>query len=124
MEQLILRHQQKLANLKTIFRRDLIDQLFWSERLIGLKGARGSGKTTLILQHIKETFNHSDKCLYVSMDEVSFPYKNLVELAEIFSQRGGRYLFIDEIHKQPEWIRQLKNIYDTFTDLHVVFTGS
>jgi uncharacterized protein len=124
MEQLISRHRLLLANLKITFRRDLIDQIHWSERLIGIKGARGVGKTTLVLQYIKEKFGDSKDCLYVNMDDLQFPFKNLIELAEKFEQQGGKYLFIDEIHKQTDWIKQLKNIYDLYTDLHVVFTGS
>jgi len=100
MEQLVLKHQRLLANLKTSFRRGLLDQIQWKERLIGIKGARGVGKTTLLLQYINESYGNSDNCLYVSMDDLSFPYKNIVELAEIFWQRGGQILFIDEIHKR------------------------
>ncbi|HAN76523.1 MAG TPA: AAA family ATPase [Bacteroidales bacterium] len=73
---------------------------------------------------MKDTFGISDECLYVSMDDINFPFKNLLELAEAFSQQGGKYLFIDEVHKQPNWIVQLKNIYDFHPKLNVVFTGS
>lgn len=124
METLILQHRTSLQNLKLNFRRDLIDKIHWKERLVGIKGARGVGKTTLCLQYITENYGISNECLYVSMDNVLFPYNNLIELADEFVKRGGTHLFIDEIHKYPNWIRELKNIYDLYPSLQVVFTGS
>lgn len=124
METLVKRHKQQLANLRPTFRRQRIDEIQWNERLVGIKGERGVGKTTLCLQRIKEHFADSNQCLYVSLDDVSFPFASLLELAERFSQRGGTHLFIDEIHKYPNWMLELKNIYDIFPDLSVVFTGS
>jgi uncharacterized protein len=124
VEQLFIKNRILLSNLNPLFRRGLLDKIAWNERLIGIKGARGIGKTTLILQRIKENFAFSDECLYVNMDDLNFPYSNLVELADVFSKNGGRYLFIDEIHKQNLWIQQLKNIYDTYQQLNIVFTGS
>lgn len=124
IESLYTKHNRLLANLETKFRSNLIDQIHWKERLIGIKGARGVGKTTLILQYIKEVFGFDHQCLYVSMDDISFPYKDLVQLAEEFEKTGGKYLFIDEIHKYSNWSGELKNIYDGFPGLNVVFTGS
>jgi len=124
MEQLIEKHRMLLMNLKTTFRRNLLDEIMWNDRLIGIKGSRGVGKSTLLLQHIREVFGTSETCLYVNMDDLSFPYSNLIELAKRFVQLGGKYLFIDEVHKQPNWVIQLKNIYDTYPELNVVFTGS
>lgn len=124
MESLITKHRQLLANLKVSFRRLFIDQIHWNERLLGIKGARGVGKTTLCLQYIAENYGIAPECLYVSMDNVFFPFSSLYELAEKFYQRGGKHLFIDEIHKYARWIPELKNIYDAFPDLKVVFTGS
>jgi len=125
MEQLFNTHRLLLSNLKTTFRRDFIDSIFWNERLIGIKGARGVGKTTIVLQYIKENFAiDSEKCLYVNMDNINFTYKNILELAEKCYQNGVENLFIDEIHKQKDWIKQLKNIYDNFQTLNVRFTGS
>ncbi|MEA3452284.1 MAG: AAA family ATPase [Bacteroidota bacterium] len=124
MEQLVKKHRILLANLKFSFRRKLIDQISWKERMIGIKGSRGVGKTTMILQYIKEKYQISEECLYVNLDDLNFPFKNLIELAEKFTQTGGKILFIDEIHKQSNWIVQLKNIYDFFPNLKIVFTGS
>jgi uncharacterized protein len=124
MEQLILRHRQLLANLQTSFTRTFTTKIDWNDRLIGIRGSRGVGKTTLCLQHILLNFGISANCLYVTLDDVLFPYNNLLDLAKDFSGRGGTHLFIDEIHKYPRWIAELKNIYDFYPDLHIVFTGS
>ncbi len=124
MKNLIKNHRLLISNLKTTFRRNIIDEISWNDRMLGIKGARGIGKTTMILQYIKEKYQISEECLYVNMDDLSFPFKNLIELAEKFTQLGGKILFIDEVHKQPNWIIQLKNIYDFFPELNIVFTGS
>ena len=124
MDSLILKHRRMLAQLTPRFRRDFIDEIDWNERMIGIKGARGVGKTTLCLQHIKEQFGLSIQCLYLSLDDIAFPYTSLLQLAEEFIERGGTHLFIDEIHKHPNWTQELKNLYDQFSKLHVVFTGS
>jgi len=124
MEQLIAKHIKILTDIKTVFRNSLIDKIPWQERLTGITGARGVGKTTMLLQHISENYGFAQSALYFSFDDISFPYKSLVELADEFVKRGGKYLFIDEIHKYPTWSQELKNIYDTYTNLRVVFTGS
>ena len=123
-EQLFTKHQKAIDRLKTCFRSNLHGRIQWGERLIGIKGARGVGKTTLMLQHIKEVHGYDPSCLYVNLDDIAFPYDNLVQLAEAFEKTGGKYLFFDEIHKYANWSQELKNIYDRFPDLHVVFTGS
>ncbi len=91
--------------------------------MIGIIGARGVGKTTMILQHIKEKLD-SKKALYVSADDMYFGENKLFDLAEDFYKNAGEYLFIDEIHKYTDWSRELKNIYDSFPTLKIVFTGS
>jgi len=91
--------------------------------MIGIIGARGVGKTTLILQHIKENLD-SKRALYVSADDMYFGENKLYDLADDFYKNAGEYLFIDEIHKYSDWSRELKNIYDSFPALKVVFTGS
>jgi predicted AAA+ superfamily ATPase len=90
---------------------------------LGIVGPRGVGKTTMILQYIKEQLDFNST-LYVSADDLYFTSNSLYELSQEFHVNGGKYLFIDEIHKYPEWSRELKNIYDSFRDLHVIFTGS
>lgn len=100
----------------------MYEKVNWDGRMIGLVGPRGIGKTTLVLQHIKKALP-ADESLYVSADSLYFADHRLVDLAETFEKRGGRHFVIDEIHKYPDWSRELKQIYDT-TDLKVIFTGS
>ncbi|MDP4267744.1 MAG: AAA family ATPase [Bacteroidota bacterium] len=124
MEQLVRIHQNLLNNLNATFTRHLIRDIAWGEKLIGIKGSRGVGKTTLILQKIKSDYGINKEYLYVSLDNIVFPYKNILELAEDFYIRGGKCLFLDEIHKFNNWAIELKNIYDSLPGLKVVFTGS
>jgi predicted AAA+ superfamily ATPase len=91
--------------------------------MLGIIGARGVGKTTMILQYIKENLD-SKSALYVSADDMYFGENKLIDLADDFYKNAGEYLFIDEIHKYPDWSRELKNIYDSFPTLKVIFTGS
>ena len=105
-------------------RRKLTDEIDWNDRLFAIKGARGVGKTTLVLQHIKERFSIDETVLYVSLDDIHFSNKQLVDLAEDFTKSGGKFLFLDEVHKYPTWSLELKNIYDSYPELKVVFTGS
>jgi len=106
------------------FTRYLYHKITWDERLIGLTGAKGTGKTTMLLQHIKRNFPEKQKALYASLDNIWFAKNSLWELAEQFNAYGGTHLFLDEVHKYPTWAREIKNIYDSFPDLNVVFTGS
>ncbi len=105
-------------------RRYLYDKINWENRVIAIKGARGVGKTTLILQHIKETFPDLDKALYLSLDNLWFSNHSLMELVEYFYTHGGTHLFLDEVHRYPKWQTVLKNICDDYPDLHIVYTGS
>ncbi len=124
MESLYATYRKLAGNLKPSFRRNFLDEISWDEQLIGIKGARGVGKTMLLLQHAREKYGNDKACLYVSMDDATFPFNNILELAESFSNTGGQCLVLDEIHKYPNWSQELKNIYDRFPDLHVIFTGS
>jgi len=125
MEDLFEKYQKKIQNTSTLFVRSFIDDVNWNARLIGIKGARGVGKTTLLLQYMKLHFsNELEKSLYVSLDSVAFTNRNLVDLADQFVKKGGRYLFLDEVHKYANWAQELKNIYDDYPELKVVFTGS
>lgn len=114
----------KLINGSTPeFVRYIYSEIDWDSRLIGLTGPRGVGKTTMLLQHIQ---NHAakDKTLYVNAEDFYFSDHKLLDLAENFVKRGGKYLYIDEIHKYAEWSKELKLIYDYFSELKLVFTGS
>lgn len=115
---------RKLNAVPTTFIRYLYHQINWNDRLIGIKGARGVGKTTLILQHIKEHFPDRDKALYVSLDNLWFTTHSLTDLVEYHYTHGGTHLFLDEIHRYPKWQTILKNLYDDYPDLNIVYTGS
>lgn len=124
MEHLSLIHQQYLRNLKSTFKRDLLDQIDWKNRMIGITGARGVGKTTLLLQHIFQTFGFSSDVLYLTMDHIQLSGVSLLEIASYHTSMGGTHLFIDEIHKSENWSSELKTIYDLYPDLKLVFTSS
>jgi predicted AAA+ superfamily ATPase len=104
------------------FTRYLFDEIKWKQRMIGIRGLRGTGKTTMLLQHLK--FTLKSKGLYVTADHPWFYDHSLVDLAEQFDKEGGKVLLIDEIHKYPNWSGELKNIYDGFPALSVIFTAS
>jgi len=123
MKTLYQKFETLLQNTTTDFKRYLYEKVSWDNRMIGIIGARGVGKTTLILQHIKENLG-SKKALYVSADDMYFSENRLFDLADDFYKSAGEYLFVDEIHKYPDWSRELKNIYDSFPTLKIVFTGS
>lgn len=114
----------KYNRTSTAFVRNLEHEIEWDAPLIGLRGARGVGKTTLLLQHIKLHHKMDGMVLYASVDNIWFNAHSIYQLATEFAQRGGSYLFLDEVHKYPNWSQELKNIYDDLPDLHVVFTGS
>ena len=107
------------------FERYLKSQIDWNNRLIAITGARGTGKTTMLLQHIKEHYgNNPQDVLYISLDNIYFSTNNLYSLADDFYSQGGKVLYIDEVHKYPTWSQEIKNIYDDFPTLKVIFTGS
>ena len=105
------------------FFREKIDQINWDVRILGILGQKGVGKSTLILQHIKRQGN-VDESLYIVADDIYFSARTLLETARDFFARGGKYLYIDEIHKYQNWSREIKNIYDSLPLLHVVYSGS
>ena len=105
------------------FFREKIDQINWDVRILGILGQKGVGKSTLILQHIKQQGN-VDESLYIVADDIYFSAHTLLETARDFFARGGKYLYIDEIHKYQNWSREIKNIYDSLPLLHVVYSGS
>lgn len=123
MEQLQNTFSKLLKETSTSFHRYMYDRINWEARMIGLMGPRGIGKTTLVLQHIKEQLPRKES-LYVQAEDFYFASHRLVELADFFVKMGGKYLIIDEIHKYKDWSRELKLIYDYHSELHVVFTGS
>lgn len=124
MEELYLFQEQLVRAIKILFRRDFIDEIEWNDRLIGLVGARGVGKTTIMLQYLKEKTQIKSDSLYITADNLAAPIESIFSLAEMFVKKGGKRLYIDEIHKYPQWALELKNIYDLLPELNVVFSGS
>ncbi len=114
----------RIKKISLSFKRYLYSEINWNDRLIGISGARGTGKTTLLLQQLKQKGLNSDAAMFVSLDDIYFANNHLVYFAEDFVSHGGKFLFIDEIHKYPNWSQELKNIYDNLPELHVVFTSS
>jgi len=123
MDKLFEQFQKLLKETNTGFFRYIYAEINWKSRMIGLTGPRGVGKTTLVLQHIKKNLNFAET-LYVTVEDFYFADNKLIDLARDFVKRGGKYLFIDEIHKYKEWAKELKLIYDYHPELNVVFTGS
>lgn len=124
MESLIRKSIRKINGTDTSFKRYLYEKVDWSDRLIFIKGARGTGKTTLLLQHLKEIGGNPDESLYVSLDDLWFTNNRLVDLAVEFAGLGGKHLYLDEVHKYPSWSQEIKNIYDDLPDLKMVITSS
>jgi predicted AAA+ superfamily ATPase len=123
MEALFEYSNRLIADVDIRFTRYLYDKINWDSRLIGLVGPRGVGKTTLVLQHIKNNLDHAHT-LYVTAEDFYFAKNRLLDAASDFVKLGGTHLIIDEIHKYPDWSTELKLIYDYHQDLQVVFTGS
>jgi predicted AAA+ superfamily ATPase len=124
MDLLIELSNKRLQNTSDLFKRYMIDEIDWSDRLISIVGGRGAGKTTMMLQNLKETYDLGSKALYVSLDNIYFSKNLLSELADRFVKLGGVALYVDEVHKYPNWSIELKNIYDNYPELKVVFSGS
>lgn len=124
MEELRKEHELILNTFESSFKRDVQHEIDWNERLLFIKGARGIGKTTLILQHIKDTFGYNTNALFVTMDSIYMANKRIIDIAKDHYTMGGTHLFIDEIHKYENWSQELKNIYDIYRKLKVVVSGS
>ena len=117
--------KEQLNLVSTDFKRYMYDKLPWEARLVGLMGPRGVGKSTMVLQHIKEQAEDvQSKSLYVSADHSYFSTHTLIDTAAQFVREGGEWLYIDEVHKYEGWSTELKQIYDSHPKLHVFFTGS
>lgn len=121
---LIVVYHRKLAETTLKFKRSLYSKINWEVRMLGIKGEKGVGKTTLVLQHIKETFKNPDDALYVSMDNLWFKTHSVMDLADYLYSIGVYNLYLDEIHKCNDWTAILKNLYDNYPKLNIVYTGS
>lgn len=113
-----------ILRVDTSFKRYIWDEINWDSRLIIITGARGVGKTTLLLQYIQTNLPINEETLYVSLDDIYFSKTNLIDFTEQFIREGGKYLFIDEAQKYQAWSKEIKNIYDNFPDLKIVISGS
>lgn len=121
----LVQKSDRLINIVSLqLQRNVPKNINWNWRLNSIVGARGTGKTTLLLQRAKMLREQKKEVLYLSLDDLYFTENNLVDLAKSFEQQGGKYLFIDEVHKYPNWARELKNIYDYYPELIVIFSGS
>ena len=130
MQRLFERQKRQVRNVLTDFKRSLYADIDWSDRLIEIKGSRGVGKTTLMLQRVKELLSDNKKVLYVSLDDPYFFSNSLYDLADDFFKYGGTYLFIDEVHRYPakikglDWSVEIKNVYDSYPGLNLIYSGS
>ncbi|EOZ93744.1 ATPase [Indibacter alkaliphilus LW1] len=124
MELLFELYFKLLKNVNISFQRSLMEKIQWQHRLIGITGARGVGKTTILLQYLSKSKLSRNESLYVSLDHIWFSKNSLLDLADQFSKSGGKVLVIDEVHKYANWSQEIKNIYDFYPELRVIFTGS
>ena len=123
MEKLLIRSRRLVAQVATSFIRNPGNKIAWDWRLTGILGARGTGKTTLFLQQLATRFS-PEEAVYVTLDDIYFTDNHLIDFIEAFRNVGGKYFFIDEVHKYPTWARELKNAYDYYPELFIFFTGS
>ena len=124
METFYRTHSYLVEHTNAPVRRDLMDEIDWNDRLIGIKGTRGVGKTTFLLQYAKEKFGTDHSCLFINMNNFCFSKYTLVEFAAEFVKRGGKVLLIDQVFKYPEWSHDLRACYEMFPTLKIIFTGS
>ena len=126
IEEIIRVFNRRLTATPTEFHRYLFYEIDWEDKLIGIKGPRGCGKTTLLLQHIKQSFHGQEleKVLYVSLDNIWFADNKILDLVDFHYNHGGTHIFIDEIHYEPKWQTMLKNMSDNYPGMYIVYTGS
>lgn len=121
---LISFYHSKLSQVSMSFKRYLYGKINWDARVIGIRGERGVGKTTMILQRIKEKYENPDDTIYISLDHFWFNTHSLQDLVETLYNRGICEFYIDEVHKYDGWSQILKNLYDQYSDLRIIYTGS
>lgn len=124
MESFYRTHTYLISHIDAPIRRDLMDEINWDDRLIGIKGTRGVGKTSFLLQYAKEKFGNDRSCLYINMNNFYFSSHGLQEFVEAFLKQGGKVLLIDQVFKYEDWSKELKKCYDRFPELKIIFTGS
>ncbi len=124
MDVLFEKSVRKIERTNYLFRRFLFSTINWNHRLISITGSRGVGKTTMVLQYLKGLSLNDNEKLYLSLDDIYFSANNLAETISDFAKLGGKIVALDEVHKYPNWSREIKNIYDDYADLKIIFTGS
>ena len=124
MKKLYSQFYEKYAQTQTQHVRDFVNAIDWNNRFIGIKGSRGVGKTTLLLQYIRLNFEPNQSVVYISLDNLYFLENTLFDFVDDFYKKGGKFIAIDEVHKYPNWATEIKNIYDDMPNLQLVFTGS
>lgn len=124
IQPLVNYYHRKIKQVNLNFKRYLFNRINWDARIIGIKGARGVGKTTLLLQRILEKYKDIDDTFYITLDHLWFRKHSLEELVEYLYTHGITEIYIDEVHKYKDWSQSLKTFYDEFADLRIVYTGS
>ena len=125
METLFNQSRRLLRMTSLNYVRPIIQQVHWNQRLVSIRGARGVGKTTLLLQYIKQTYGDNPKeAIYVSLDNLYFSRHSFLDFVDDFYKMGGKHIFADEVHKYHGWSQELKNAYDAYPDMRFVITGS
>lgn len=126
IDDLYINSDRLIAHIELTHKRYLYHAINWNNRMIGIKGARGVGKTTLLKQYLKENYPANHEALYVTLDDFWFTNHHLIDVADYHYQHGGTVLFVDEVHQYPfpTWAMELKNIYDRYPEMKIVFTGS
>ena len=117
-------YHRKIAKIDLRFKRYLYSKINWKSRIICIRGARGVGKTTMLLQHILENYEDIDRTLYVSLDNLWFATHSLIDLVDWADRHGIERLYLDEVHRYEGWSGVLKNIYDNYPDMSIVYTSN
>lgn len=124
MESFYRTHAYLIEHINAPVRRNLMDEINWDDRMIGIKGTRGIGKSTFLLQYAKEKFGMDHSCMYINMNNFYFSGHSIFEFAKAFQEKGGKVLLIDQIFKHPSWSKELRKCYELLPDMKFVFTGS
>lgn len=124
MQSLVNIHNTLQEQFRQTIRRELLDEINWDERIIGIKGFRGVGKTTFLIDIVKEKFFNDKTCLYVNLNNFYFTKRKIVSFADEFYKTGGKTLILDQIHKYPDWAPELRTCYYNFPELKIIFSAS
>lgn len=117
-------HKSLVDSTKSTIKRELVKNIDWSQRLIAIKGFRGVGKTTFLLDYIRENYKDNNSALYINLNNFYFTKRRILSFADEFVKRGGKVLLLDQIQKYPEWSSELRKCYDEIPELQIIFTSS